>query len=110
MSIHGIHQPLFDGTKLSESVEHDETRRALDDLFNLARKYTTTRSYTGLLRFMRRFQFYSPFNAMLIHAQMPGARYVAPPDRWLNKYQRRIKTGSRPIVILRPKGPVMFCV
>jgi hypothetical protein len=59
MSIHGIYQLLFDAAKLCDGVERDETRRALDDLFVLARKYTTTRSYTGLLRFMRRFQFYS---------------------------------------------------
>jgi hypothetical protein len=108
MSIQGIHQPLFDAAKLSEEVKRDETRRALDDLFVLARKYTTTRSYSELLRFIRRFGFYSPYNAMLIHAQMPGAKYVAPPDRWLEKYKRRIKTGSRPLVILRPRGPVMF--
>jgi IrrE N-terminal-like domain len=45
---------------------------------------------------------------MLIHTQMPGAKYVAPPDRWLKKYRRRIKTGARPLVILQPMGPVMF--
>src|SRR5439155_4051623 len=45
---------------------------------------------------------------MLIHIQMAGATYVAPPYRWLRKYSRHIKTGARPIVILQPMGPVMF--
>lgn len=109
MSIQGTQDPLFEVAKgLSALFPPEETQRALDDLFNLARKYTTTESYDELLKFIRRFRFYSPYNAMLIHTQMPGATYVAPPDRWLKKYQRRIKTGSRPLVILRPRGPVMF--
>ncbi len=108
MSIQGTQGPLFEIAAGLNELFPDETRRALDDLFNLARKYTTTESYNDLLKFIRRFRFYSPFNAMLIHTQMPGAKYAAPPDRWLKKYQRRIKTGSRPLVILRPRGPVMF--
>lgn len=39
---------------------------------------------------------------------MPGARFVAPPHRWLRDYRRRIKSGVRPLVILQPMGPVMF--
>jgi len=108
MSIQGIQASLFEQSRLSVDVERDKTRRALDDLFNLARKYRTTESYRELLRFVTRFRFYSPFNAMLIHTQMPGAKYVAPPDRWLREYGRRITTGAHPLVILQPMGPVMF--
>ncbi len=45
---------------------------------------------------------------MLVHVQMPGARFVAPPHRWLREYRRSIKAGARPLVILQPMGPVMF--
>ena len=45
---------------------------------------------------------------MLTHIQMPGARFVAPPHRWLRDYGRRIKPGARPLIILQPMGPVMF--
>ena len=31
--------------------------------------------------FTARFRRYSPYNALLIHAQMPGATFVAPPSR-----------------------------
>jgi hypothetical protein len=45
---------------------------------------------------------------MLVHIQMPGAHYVAPPHRWFREYRRRIKTDARPLVILQPMGPIMF--
>jgi hypothetical protein len=60
------------------------------------------------MRFVGRFRFYSPFNAMLIHTQMPGAHFVCTARRWLKDYRREIKIGARPIVILQPMGPVLF--
>lgn len=45
---------------------------------------------------------------MLIHVQMPGAKFVAPAHRWAEKYRRNIKPGARPLVILQPMGPVLF--
>jgi len=103
---------LFDEDDQSDSPaaawDHDVSRRALDELFVLARQYKSSREYHDLLQFVARFRFYSPFNAMLVHAQMPGATFVAPPHRWARDYGRRIKAGQRPLVILQPKGPVMF--
>ena len=83
-------------------------RAALDELFSCARQYRSSQSYLALLEFVGRFRFYSPFNAMLIHTQMPGARFVAPASRWLRKFRRNIKTSARPIVVLQPMGPVLF--
>lgn len=91
-----------------EQLDRDSVRRSLDELFNLARQYNSSRAYYELVTFVARFRFYSPFNAMLVHIQMPGATFVATPYRWLRGYGRRIKTGARPLVILQPKGPVMF--
>jgi hypothetical protein len=99
---------LFEKDSPSELWDQDITRRALDELFSLARQYKSGRDYLNLLEFVARFRFYSPYNAMLIHVQMPGATYVAPPHRWLNGYRRRIKPSARPLVILQPMGPVMF--
>jgi hypothetical protein len=45
---------------------------------------------------------------MLIHTQMPGARFAAPAHRWKRKFHREIKAGARPMVILQPMGPVLF--
>lgn len=86
----------------------DRDVRALDELFTLTSQYRTTQPYHNLLQFVARFRVYSPFNAMLVHIQMPGAVYVAPPSRWQRDYQHRVRSGARPLVILQPKGPVMF--
>lgn len=88
--------------------DKDSAKRALDELFHLTFQYKTSKAFNDLLKFVVRFRAYSPFNAMLVHIQMPGAKFVAPPNRWYRVYQRRIKTGARPLVILQPMGPVMF--
>jgi hypothetical protein len=98
------HEPSSD----SKPAEIKEAQKALDQLFTLTRQYQSSAAYHELLSFIGRFRFYSPYNAMLVHVQMPGATFVASASRWLTKYSRRTKTGARPIVILQPKGPVMF--
>ena len=89
-------------------LDQGSARAALDELFILARKYNSSEAYLELMRFVGRFRFYSPFNAMLIHTQMPGAEFVCTPLRWQRDYHREIKIGARPIVILQPMGPILF--
>lgn len=96
------------GTTPACAWEQDAAKRALDELFTLTFQYKSIKAYHELLQFVSRFRFYSPFNAMLVHVQMPGSKFVAPPHRWLRDYKRRIKPGARPLVILQPMGPVMF--
>jgi hypothetical protein len=102
--------PAFDFEDLSPAAGWDRNaaRRALDDLFSNARQYNSSSAFRELIDFVARFRFYSPFNAMLIHIQMSGAKYVAPAHRWRRDFRRRIKAGARPLVILQPMGPVMF--
>jgi hypothetical protein len=90
------------------SLDQDSARAALDELFTLARKYNSSDAYLELMRFVGRFRFYSPFNAMLIYTQMPGALFVCTALRWRRDYHREIKIGARPIVILQPMGPILF--
>ena len=103
---------LVEGIETSKSPaevwEQDTAKRALDELFNLTHRYRDSQAFFDVMKFVTRFRFYSPYSAMLIHVQMPGATYVAPPGRWLHRYRRRISPGARPIVILQPMGPVMF--
>ena len=89
-------------------LDQDSARTALDELFTLARKYNSSDAYLELMRFVGRFRFYSPFNAMLIYTQMPGAHFVCTALRWRRDYHREIKIGARPIVILQPMGPILF--
>jgi hypothetical protein len=97
-----------DGDSPAKKWEFDSAKRALDELFSLTTQYKSSKSFFELATFITRFKFYSLFNAMLIHTQMPGAKYAATPKRWRDKFRRRIKAGARPIVILQPMGPVMF--
>jgi hypothetical protein len=99
---------LFDIPTEAKSFDEKWTQRALDELFSSARQYRSSKSFKELLTFITRFRFYSPYNAMLLHIQMPGARYVAPGYRWIKEYGRIIKPNARPLVILQPMGPVMF--
>src|ERR1700687_5355594 len=89
-------------------LDQDSARTALDELFTLARKYNSSDAYVELMRFVGRFRFYSPFNAMLIYTQMPGAEFVCTALRWRRDYHREIKIGAQPIVILQPMGPILF--
>ena len=92
----------------SEELGRDDSKRALDELFNQTTQYRTSKAYHALLQFVARFRFYSPFNAMLVHMQMPGAVFVATPHRWLKEFGRTLKPDARPLVMLKPMGPVMF--
>lgn len=88
--------------------DKDLMKRTLDELFTLTSQYKSSKSYYKMLEFVAKFREYSPYNGILVHIQMPGAVFVAPPHRWLRDYGRTIIPGSRPLVILRPMGPVMF--
>jgi uncharacterized protein DUF955 len=99
----------FDNTASpAAAFDRDVTRRALDELFTHARQYKSSKAYFELLRFIVEFRFYSPFNAMLVHMQLPGASFVAPAHVWRRRYGRALKPDARPLVILQPMGPVMF--
>jgi hypothetical protein len=84
------------------------TKRALDELFTAAQRYQSSNSFQELLRFISGFRAYAPYNALLVHVQMPGASFVAPAHRWWQVYRRRIRPNARALVILQPMGPVMF--
>jgi hypothetical protein len=69
-------------------------RGALDELFLLARHYRSSEKFLELLRFVASFRRYSAFNAMLVHIQMPGAKYVLPAKRWIDEYGRTPKPDA----------------
>jgi hypothetical protein len=92
----------------SAAWDRGVAQRALDELFTVARQYNSSTEYLELMKFIGKFRSYSPFNAMLVHTQMPGARFVATAHRWRREFHRGIKIGARPLVILQPMGPVLF--
>lgn len=101
-------QALFPEFAGHAEVQPDDAIRVLDELVHDVRMYRSGRAFAGLLEFAGRFRFYSPFNAMLIRVQMQGATFVATAGRWRQKYGREVRPEARPLVILRPRGPVMI--
>lgn len=93
---------------LGEWWPSGEAGRALDDLLSRTLTFKSSKAYLELVQFVARFQWYSPFNAMLVRIQMPGATFVATAERWLRDYGRVLKPGARPLVMLQPRGRVMF--
>jgi len=81
---------------------------AVKELFDEVGKYRNTDDFYELLEFIKRFHNYSPFNCLLLHIQKPGSLYVATPTYWRREFNRSIKPGARPLVILKPFGPVEF--
>ena len=89
-------------------MDVEAVRGALDELFLLARHYRKSDKFQDLLRFVASFRRYSVFNAMMVHIQMPGARYVLPAKRWLKEYGRRPISDAQPLIMLQPMSPIMF--
>jgi hypothetical protein len=85
-----------------------EAKRSIDELVTEARLYRSSKAFHEMIDFVSNFRHYSPFNAMLLHNQRPGTQFVAPASRWRALYGRAIKPGPRPLIILQPRGPVIF--
>ena len=87
--------------------EDQMLRKGIDELFATVQDYASSDKFKELLRFTAHFKKYAPYNAMLIHIQNPGARFVLPARGWL-KYNRTVINDRRPLVILWPFSPVYY--
>lgn len=85
-----------------------KTMPELDKLFLEIGTYRKSDEFKQLLEFIKKFPQIAPYNAMLIHIQKPGSQYVASASEWGRRFNRRIRPEARPLVILRPFGPVSF--
>ena len=96
---------LFDDI---EAMNLEAVKGTLDELFLLARHYSRSDKFLELIEFVASFRRYSAFNAMMVHIQMPGARYVLPAKRWLKEYGRLPVADAQPLIMLQPMSPIMF--
>jgi hypothetical protein len=63
--------------------------------------------YKALLDFVVRLRNnFAPFNPMLLQLQKPGLRFAASEHDWNNTFNRTIREGARPLIILWPFGPI----
>ncbi len=86
--------------------EAEQARSMLDQLLMESRLYRRSREYGELLQFVSRLRAFAPFNAMLLHIQKPGLSYAATARDWRERFGRYPSEGVRPLLVLRPFGPV----
>lgn len=94
---------LFDGVE-----ERDEKLIALDELFANASAYRRSKDFFELMQFISKFSRYSPYNAFLLHVQNPKVTFVATPNQWKKRFHRRVKPGTKPLLVIAPMHPIMF--
>ncbi|WP_298990237.1 ImmA/IrrE family metallo-endopeptidase [uncultured Pseudokineococcus sp.] len=92
----------------SSTTTADQARQSVDDLVRGAQRYRTSAQYRDLLRFVASFRRYSPYNVVLVDVQKPGATYVLTAARWRDLHRRVVRADAQPLVVLQPRGPVMF--
>ena len=73
----------------AEQWSAESANRALDELFTSAGRYSSTKEFKELVNFSLHFRHYSPFNALLVHMQKPGATYVLRASERRRSYGRQ---------------------
>ncbi len=79
----------------------------IDQLIESISSFKSSSSFKDLLKYVTIYNHMKPFNLFLISVQKPGAQISFTPNQW-EKYNRTIKPGARPLIILKPFGPVDF--
>lgn len=75
-------------------------------LLHESKLYRTGEDFKNLLDFINRLPNLAPFNAFLLQLQKPGLRFAASGADWQIKFNRTIKEGARPLIILWPFSPI----
>lgn len=98
-----------DAIVANETTSRDnDAKRSIRYMAGMALRYGKVQGLTDLLDRVAAFDQYSPYNALLVLLQRPGARYVLPSHAWGEKHGRVIRPNEQPLVMLQPQGPVMF--
>lgn len=79
----------------------------LDTLFSQVLTYRKSEHFNSFMHRIAGLTKLSPYNAMLVYMQRPGAGAVATASQW-RALGAELKEGANPLVILRPFGPVEF--
>lgn len=104
---------MLSGARVSQAMDggiqvNNRSIPELDKLFSEIGTYRKSSELKELFKFIKRFPRIAPYNAMLLHIQKPGSQYVASASDWQKRFKRSVNPGARPLVILRPFGPVAF--
>jgi hypothetical protein len=91
-----------------ESSRRRDGKSALDEMFVRSMAYRRSKSYLEMMKFIAKFPLYRPFNRFILYIQNPNVTFVATPEQWEKRFERKVKPDARPLVILVPFGPVSF--
>lgn len=108
-SLESHQQELFPqepADKEKKADEEEVSRAIIDQLLSDSKLYRTSKDYKDLLDFVVNLKVFAPFNAMLLQIQKPGLSFAASKYEWWHKFERTIKDGARPLLIMWPFGPV----
>lgn len=78
----------------------------IERLFTNVREYYKSKNFWTLMKFCARFKHLSAYNAWMAQLQCPSARYMLTEGEWRNRYNRKLRTNAKPIIILIPFGPI----
>ncbi len=92
----------------SRNEARSDGRELLNQLFVRTAAYQSSTEFLELIRFIADFRFQSPYNAYLLRCQNPYVSFVASATEWEGMHGATIRRHARPLVILRPFGPVDF--
>ena len=98
----------YSPNEMTEAPNTEEYKKELHGLFYEIQHLKSSENYHRYLQFLCRFKSYSPFNVSLVYAQKPTTGYFATRSHWKWEFKREVKKDARPLVMLRPGGPVMF--
>ncbi len=83
-------------------------RMRLDELFTRSAAYANSDESVRTMEFLQAFPTEKPYNSYLIRTQRPDSSFTATAVRWAQNYGGTVQIGARPLVVLRPFGPVGF--
>lgn len=96
------------GDPVASPARANEAKRSVHYVLAAALRYGGVGSYADLLDQVGRLALHKPFNALLVLLQRPRSTAVLPAHHWEERYQRVIRPGEQPLVLLPPNGPVVF--
>lgn len=89
-----------------DDLNSKDERSLLTQLLDDSKLYKKGKNFKELLDFVNSLSNFAPFNVFLLHIQKPGLRFAASKHDWKKRFNRTIKEGGRPLLILWPFAPV----
>jgi hypothetical protein len=91
---------------VANAFKNKDERSLLTQLLDDSKLYKKGKNFKELLDFINKLSNFAPFNVFLLHIQKPGLMFAASEHDWKNRFNRTIKEGARPLLILWPFAPV----